>query len=437
MSSPTQPPYYLEPSGPPQDLQSLMRELREQKSSRSPLFESFLVNVIESLLANRVRSSLAILGIFIGIAAVIASLILSQGDGAYIAHQIASQGLNTVLVLPVASSSSIDAGKNSSLTLHDVQSLVQLPHVMSFSPFIITSEQVMYGNQHWTTTVEGTNTGVQITQNWQIGQGTWFSSADDEHGITVAVLGNTVAHNLSPVAESNLIGQQIRIRDQVFRVIGILSPKGGTANQDDVVFVPFKTAQIRLKNTNTVDQIQVLIDTTNNVDQASQAITAVLRRNHFIHTSDGSTDNFTVSTFTQAIQQMQQTIVILSISILTIATISLGVGGIGIMNIMLVSVTERTREIGILTALGARRRDIFHHFLMESLILCLIGGLIGLFLGVLTGWTLISLMGYPFIVTTTTLLAPFVVSTTIALIFGIYPAVRASRLEPVVAIRSE
>ena len=264
-------------------------------------------------------------------------------------------------------------------------------------------------------------------------QGLWFSNVDDLQGSSVALLGDTVAHNLFDASGANPVGQMIRIGTQVFRVGGVLAAKG--SGQDDVVFVPFNTARIRLKNTSTVDQILVEADITNNVSQVQQSVITVLERNH--HIQPGGTDDFGTITFVQFLQRSQQATQALSFLLVGIAAISLTVGGIGIMNIMLVSVTERTREIGIRMSIGARRRDIRNQFLVEALVLCLAGAVVGTLLGLLIGFSVTTVFQFPFVVTTTTIALPVVVSVAITIIFGLYPAIQASRLDPIEALRDE
>ncbi|HEY0757214.1 MAG TPA: ABC transporter permease [Ktedonobacteraceae bacterium] len=440
----------LEPSSPPAKrplpataqstaLASLLAELRVRKSRRGTVtmlganFESAL----DALWMNRLRSFLTALGIFIGVAAVIGALTLTQGASAQVNGQIGSLG-NTVMVAPGSANNggiSGGTGSLSTLTLQDSQSLSSLPHVAAVSPLIVASAQVVYGNQNWSTQIEGAATSLQIIQNWQLAKGTWFSTDDQANGTPVALLGDTVWHNLFDTSGNNPIGQSIRIRDETFRVVGVLAPQGGGFAQDDVVIIPVTTAQIRLKNTSNVDQILVQVDDANNVAQVAQAVSDTLQKNH--HILDPNNDDFTVQTFTQILQRVGQFSQILTLLLVGIAAISLTVGGIGIMNIMLVSVTERTWEIGIRISIGARRRDILNQFMVEALVLCLVGGLLGLGLGLLIGLGITKLSQLPFIVTPSTLILPFAVSGGIALVFGIYPAVMAARLDPIVAIRTD
>lgn len=416
-------------------LGSMLAEMRVRKRGRGTVstlganFESAL----DALWMNRTRSFLTTLGIFIGIAAVIAALTLTQGATAQVNNQIGNLG-NTVTVLPGSSTNSKITQTNP-LSLQDVRSLSNIPHVLAMSPLIVTSDQVVYQNQNETTQIEGASTSLQTIQNWQLAKGTWFSADDQANGTPVAVIGDTVWHNLFDASGNNPIGQDIRIRGQNFRVVGVLAPQGGGFSQDDVVIVPVTAAQIRLKNKPDVDQILLQVDTAGNVPQVAQTISTILQQNHRIR--DPNDDDFTVITLTQFLQRIGQFTQILTLLLVGIAAISLTVGGIGIMNIMLISVTERTWEIGIRIAIGARRRDILNQFLVEAMLLCLIGGVVGLALGLLIGLGVTSINQLPFVVTPVTLILPFAVSAAIALVFGIYPAMRAARLDPIVAIRTD
>ncbi len=416
-----------------------MQEMREKsyRSSTTGMLGANFTSAVEALRANTTRTLLTILGIFIGVAAVIAALTLTQGTNQYVNNQLASLGTSIIISPGVAQSggASQGIGSISTLTPLDADSLAKLPHVTAASPIIATSAQTVFGNQSWTTQVEGASNSIQIIQNWQLAQGSWYTTNDEAVGNPVAVLGDTVYHSLFDASGTNPIGQKIRIASQTFTVVGVLAPQGGGFSNDNVVFVPVKTAQVRLRNTTNVDQIMVAIDDANNVNAVAQETSTVLRQNHRLVT--GQADDFTIFTFTQVLQRVGQTTMVLTFLLVGIAAISLTVGGIGIMNIMLVSVTERTWEIGIRMSIGARRRDIRNQFLMEALVLCLIGGVLGLALGLLIGLLVTRAASLPFVVSATTLIVPFAVATGIALIFGLYPAIRASRLDPIVAIRTD
>ncbi len=253
----------------------------------------------------------------------------------------------------------------------------------------------------------------------------------------MAVIGQTIVDNLFATTGTNPLGQTIRINGQLFRVVGQLQPKGaqGFANPDDVIFVPFSTALSRLKNSTYVDQIQIQVDNANNVNQAQTVVTSLLEERH--HITAGVADDFRVRNSNQLVQTAQQQSAVLAALLVGIAAISLTVGGIGIMNIMLVSVTERTREIGIRMAIGARQRDIRNQFLIEALTLSSIGGVIGITIGMLGGFALVTAFHLPFVPRIPAVLIAFGVSAAVGVIFGLYPAVRASKLDPIVALRME
>jgi putative ABC transport system permease protein len=417
-------------------LESVLQQLHVTGRKPGTTIGASLESAMEAIWANRLRSLLTMLGIFIGVGAVIAALTLTQGASAYISNRIESLGINSIIVFPGTSregGASQGSSSLQTLTPRDAQTLESLPHVVAVSPIITVSEQVVYGNQNWTTTVEGVNTQFQSIQGWTMAQGLWFSTNDDQTGNSVALLGDTVAHSLFDASGTNPLGQTIRIGTQVFHVAGVLAAKG--SGQDDVVFIPFNTARIRLKNTTTVDQILVEADTTNNVNAVQQAVTKALEKNH--HIQAGGIDDFNTVNFAQFLQTSQQVTQTLTFLLVGIAAISLTVGGVGIMNIMLVSVTERTREIGIRMSVGARRRDIRNQFLIEALVLCLAGAAIGTLLGLLIGYGVTNLFRFPFVVTTITIALPVVVSVGITVIFGLYPAIQAARLDPIEALRDE
>jgi putative ABC transport system permease protein len=317
-----------------------------------------------------------------------------------------------------------------SIPQNDALAIQRIPHVSAVSAIISSSEEVVYSDQFMQATVEGVGSDYATVQNLQVAQGAWFSAQDAASGATVAVLGKTVAQNLFG-ASGNPLGQQVRIRDHLYRVVGVLLGQG--SNQNNSTYVPLKAAQVRLKNTPFVDQIFVRADTISDVKQVQQAVTSILRQTH--HLKGQSANDFTIQTNLQLLQNAGLGNQVLLYLLIGIAAISLTVGGLGIMNIMLVSVTRRTWEIGIRIAIGARRRDIRNQFLIEALLLCLIGGAIGLLLGLLLGWAATLVLQTPFVVTLVTLAVPFVVSAAIAMLFGTYPAVQASRLDPIVALR--
>jgi len=397
-------------------------------------------NALEALWANRLRSLLTALGIFIGVAAVIAALTLTQGAGASINARFSRFGPTTITVRNGTANSrgAFGAGGTvQSLTPADADAIKQqVAHVAYISPVVSTSEQVVYGSQNWNTSVDGVSPDYQTIQDWTLAEGLWFSPADQAAGKPDAILGQTVVQNLFPTGTDPL-NKTIRIGDQLFRVTGVLQPKGqgSSASADDVIYIPYTTALDRLKSSPYVDQILVAADDPNNVNQVQQDLTTLLEQRH--HIAKGSADDFQSESSAELLQTANQLTSTITLLLVGVASISLTIGGIGIMNIMIVSVTERTREIGIRMSIGARRSDIRNQFLIEALTLSLVGGGIGMFLGLLVGYFATKATGLPFVVSTTSILTPFIVSAAIGIVFGLYPAIRASRLDPIVALRTD
>ncbi|OLB34340.1 MAG: hypothetical protein AUH05_15900 [Ktedonobacter sp. 13_2_20CM_53_11] len=395
---------------------------------------------LKALRANQLRSFLTTLGVIIGVAAVIAIVTLTQGVSVTLNQRLAGLGTN-VLVIQSGSASRNGAfqgeGTAQTLTMSDVQALTPVPHVANISPVISVGAQAIYGNRNWNTQVQGVSPSYQSLQNWQLARGAWFSTGDQLGAAPVAVIGQTVVDNLFTPAGIDPIGQTVRINNQLFRVVGTLQSKGssGFGNADDVIFVPSTAAQDRLKNSLYVDQIQIQVDSSTNVAQVQQNVTTTLEKQH--HIAAGATDDFRVLNANQLLQTAQQTTTLLTALLVGIAAISLTVGGIGIMNIMLVSVTERIREIGIRMAVGARRSDIRNQFLIEAVVLSVIGGVIGILIGLLAGLGISAALGLPLVVSPLAILIAFGVAAIIGIGFGLYPAVRAARLDPIVALRTE
>jgi putative ABC transport system permease protein len=413
---------------------------RLQPRGRGLLIGANFRTALKALQANKLRSFLTTLGVIIGVAAVIAIVTLTQGVSVTLNQRLTGLGTNILMIqsgAPSRNGAFQAEGSAQTLTASDVQSLVAIPHVANVSPVITVRGQVIYGNRNWNTQVQGVYPSYQSLQNWQLAGGTWFSTGDQVGAAPVAVIGQTVVDNLFTPAGIDPIGQTIRINNQLFRVVGTLQTKGsqGFGNADDVIFVPSTAAQDRLKNSSYVDQIQIQADSATNVAQVQQDVTTALEKQH--HIAAGGTDDFRVLNANQLLQTAQQTTALLTALLVGIAAISLTVGGIGIMNIMLVSVTERFREIGIRMAVGARRSDIRNQFLIEAVVLSAVGGVIGILIGLVAGLGISAALGLPLVVSLLGILIAFGVAAIIGICFGLYPAVRAARLDPIVALRSE
>ena len=517
----------------PPDKQTTKRTFAQDswhsKPRRGVKIDAILGSALEALRANRMRSFLTMLGVIIGVSAVIAVVSLTQGVNQSVTQRFASLGTNVITISPGAASTNgarSAAGTEQTLTMADAQAVAQVDHVVEMTPILTTSGQVVYGSQNWNTTVRGVYPGYQTIQSWQIDEGSWFSEQDEQSSTPVAVLGQTVVQNLFTTTGIDPIGETILINNQAFHVVGTLQSKGtqGFANVDDAIFVPFSAANERLKPSPVyVDQIQVQVDNVNNVTQVEQNITTLLRTRHHLSGSAPSTsgqqfgsgnplrglgggggggnagggrgfgggnggggfgggngggggfgggnggggnggggrgsgsgsnggattpgnsslrgapqaNDFQVFSGNQLVQTAQQNTAELAILLIGIAAVSLSIGGIGIMNIMLVSVAERTREIGIRMAIGARQRDIRNQFLLEALMLSVIGGIIGIIVGLLGGYGLTQGLGFPFVFSIAAIALAFGVSAAVGISFGLYPAVRAAKLDPIVALRTE
>jgi putative ABC transport system permease protein len=407
---------------------------------RGLMLDSSVRSALGALWANRLRSLLTILGVIVGVAAVIAVVTLTQGTSAVLNARVAGLGTNVLTITPGSSTTGGvrgGAGSTQSLTQADADTLASLPHVANASPVISANSQVIAGAQNWNTRVQGVYPTFQSIGNWQLASGAWFSSGDESSGQPVAVLGQTVVQNLFTPGGINPLGQTVMINGQSYQVVGVLQAKGASSlgNQDDVVYIPFSAAQQRLNNSQFIGQIQVQVDSTDNVDTVQQEIMTTLDARHNI--ADSANADFTVRSPTQFVQTAQQSAQTLAVLLIGIAAISLLVGGIGIMNIMLVSVTERTREIGIRMAVGARRSDIRNQFLIEALTLSIAGGVIGIAFGLAGGFALTHAFQLPFVLSLIAVILAVGTSMAVGLVFGFYPAVRASRLDPITALHTE
>lgn len=403
-------------------------------------WESVLI-AFEGLKANKLRAFLTMLGIIIGVGAVVAMISLGLGVQQKIQNSIAGLGSNLLIVTPGANSPSggvrLAAGSNITLTKQDAKAIgQQISGINSVAPAVSQQFQVIHGNQNWKTSVQGTTPEFLAIRSFEVASGRFFSTSDEDTRARVAVIGQTVANNL--FGDVSPVGQTMRIGQAPFRVIGVLGSKGQSSmgsDQDDVVIVPLTTAQERLMGISYVHNISIQVDNDEIMDRVQENVATLLRSRH--HIAQNASDDFTVRNLTALMTTMQETTGTLTLFLGSVAAISLVVGGIGIMNIMLVSVTERTREIGIRKALGATYNNILLQFMIEAIVIGVTGGLLGILLGV-AGARVVSLVaGWNTVISFAAIIGAFTVSVMIGLFFGIYPARKAALLDPIDALRYE
>jgi len=400
----------------------------------------FLRVGFQALSRNRMRSGLTVLGIVIGVAAVIATLAIGQGARAAVQAQIRALGANTLTVLPgtiTASGARSGMGSTTTLTPDDALAIkAECPAIEAVAPGVRTVAQVVFGNMNWSTQVQGTTPDFTFVRQWPVQSGVFITDSDVRGAAKVCVLGQNVAQQL--FADADPVGQIVRIKDIPFRVVGVLNMKGGQGfggNQDDIVVVPITTAQRKLLAITHVHSISVSAVSEKAVPEASNQITDLLRQRHRIR-PDADADFF-IFTQQEIANSAEATSKVMTMLLASIAAVSLLVGGIGIMNIMLVSVTERTREIGIRRAIGARRHDILMQFLVESAFLALAGGALGVALGIGAATLITQIARWPTLIQPAAVALAFGFASAIGVFFGFYPAHRASRLDPVEALRYE
>ncbi len=398
---------------------------------------------IRALRVNKMRSALTVLGIIIGVGAVIAMVAVGTGASQKIAAQISSMGSNLLIILPGATTSGgvrMGAGTQPTLTMADNEAIQkECTAVSDAAPVLNGVAQIVAGHLNWSTGVVGTTPAMIVVRDWELSSGRSFTIQDVKSAGKVAILGQTVVDNL--FGDQNPVGQTIRIKNVPFTVVGVLAPKGQNAqgqDQDDTIMIPVTTAQKKLFGTQFPGMVRIIMvkaKSTEDLSSAERQINELLRQRH--HIGQKQDNDFTVRNLTQIMQTAQQSTKVMTTLLGAIASVSLLVGGIGIMNIMLVSVTERTREIGIRMAIGAKTWDIRLQFIIEALTLSLIGGLIGIFAGIVTSMILSSTMEWPIVVSPLSIVAAFGFSGFIGIFFGFYPAYKASLLNPIDALRYE
>jgi putative ABC transport system permease protein len=400
-------------------------------------FSDLLRLAFSRLGTGKLRAALTMLGVVIGVASVVALVSVAQGATKGISDRLQSLGTNLLTVNAGSTSNGItrtSLGSATTLTLDDASAISQLSGVQAVEPELSTSKLVIAGTLNETATVIGTTPGYPTVRAYTMWVGTFLNQASIDSALRVAVIGATTADNLG--LDGSSIGSTISIGGLPFDLIGIMQPKGGSGfnSPDDEVLIPVSTARELFVGTNSIRSMGVSAASADQIDTVSGEITALLEQRHGITTG---VDDFTITTQAQLLGTVSSVSDVLTILLAGIASISLLVGGIGIMNIMLVSVRERTREIGIRKAIGARGRDILSQFLVEALFLSLAGGLIGIAIGVLASFGIGIYAGWGFIFNPATVLVAVGFSLVVGIVFGVWPASQAARLDPVLALRYE
>ena len=393
-----------------------------------------------ALMANKMRSLLTMLGIIIGVGAVIAMVSIGMGVRNNIQQSIASLGSNMLIVMPGAENrTGVRGGAGSKTTLEDEDAdaiKAKIGGIDNVSAMVSGSYQVVFGNSNWKTSVQGVSPDYMDIRSLEVESGIFITEHDMVKRNRVAVIGSTVSENL--FGGSNPVGQNIRINNQPFRIIGVLKKKGQSSmgqDQDDVIIVPMTTAQERMLGVNYVHSINVQVSSPDIMDEVQENIETLLRQRH--HIAKGQEDDFNVRNLTSLMETMDSTTAMITMLLGAVAGISLLVGGIGIMNIMMVSVTERTREIGIRKALGATFRNIMMQFLIESVVIGIIGGVIGIFMGCTLSIAVAEFFNFNTVITLLPIAVSFSFAVGTGLFFGIYPARKAAKLDPIEALRYE
>jgi putative ABC transport system permease protein len=403
-----------------------------------------MLTAFRALRRNKLRSALTMLGIIIGVAAVVTMVSVGRGADAAVQQQIKSLGNNLLMIVPGATTTAgVRAGWGtvSTLTAADGTAIQrECPAVAEVGWVKRQLVQVVYGNANWSTSGQGVTPSYHAVRDWPLAAGRFFDERDQQGASPVAVLGQTVVEALFAGGEDP-IGATIRVKNVPFEVIGVLARKGQTTwgqDQDDVVFMPFSTAERRTLGTQilgTVDMIYASTPSPEDVLTAQQQIRDLLRERHRIQ--PGRDEDFTVRNLNEIAEASKMASEVMANLLLSVASISLLVGGIGIMNIMLVSVTERTREIGVRMAVGARTRHILVQFLVEAVVVSTIGGLIGVAVGLVGTHLVATLAAWPTLVSAPAIAVAFSFSAAVGIVFGFYPAKRAAGLDPIVALRAE
>ena len=394
----------------------------------------------ESILKNKMRTLLTMLGIIIGVGAVILMVAVGQGAQSQIRSQIEGLGTNLIVIAPGSSNQggvSRGAGSFNRLTIDDVEKLQRESALLAgVSPVIMSGAQIIGGQGNWRGRINGVSTDYAVIRDWETTSGSFFDDTDQRQARRVVVIGRTVKDQLWP--DSDPVGERVQIRNVPFQIIGVLAPKGQSAegtDQDDVLLAPYTTVQTRLSGRSFIPQILTSTFTPDEIPAAQEEIAAIMRESHEL--AAWEEDDFTVRNQSELADAAQGTTQVMTLLLSAIAGISLLVGGIGIMNIMLVSVTERTREIGVRMAIGARGSDVLTQFLVESVVMSALGGMLGVALGFGGARLLGNATGWSTAISAPTVIIALVFSGAIGIFFGFYPASQAAALDPIEALRYE
>lgn len=394
-----------------------------------------------ALMRNKTRSLLTMLGIIIGISSVIAMVSIGQSSTKSIGGELSSMGTNLIMVMRASQRQggvNIGSGNVQSLKVSDVDAIKErAKNVSMVSPSVSSSGQIIYGSNNWPGSIQGGNADFLEIRKYEIASGSNFTATDVTNSAKVCIVGQTIVDKIFPDGE-NPIGKVIRFGKIPLKIIGVLESKGQNQmgqDQDDVIIAPYTTVQKRILSINYIHMIMASAASEEVAELAAAEVETIVRQQHKI--KPGAEDDFEVRTQQEMLNTMNSITSMLTILLAAVAAISLVVGGIGIMNIMYVTVTERTREIGLRRSVGAKNRDILRQFLYESTILSLIGGVIGIIFGLALAYLASSLLGWPYVVSVSTMLLSFVVCAAIGMFFGWYPARKAAALDPINALRYE
>jgi putative ABC transport system permease protein len=403
-------------------------------------FREVIRVALRALARNKMRTILTMLGIIIGVGAVICTVAIGQGASEQVQQQIQALGDNIVMVFAGSVNTGgvrMGNGATKTLTNDDAQAILQhVPDVTMISPIAGASVQVVYGNENWLTRANGTSQDVTQIRKWPVVSGSMFSERDVNMAANVCVLGNTVAQQL--FGDQDPVGQMIRVQNLPFRVLGVLLAKGQNANgqdQDDMMIMPYTTVQKKISGISWLQMVMVATTSQQAMASVQSGIAALLRQRH--HLRPGEDDDFIIRSPNEMAQAAEATSLVMTFLLGGIASISLLVGGIGIMNIMLVSVTERTREIGVRMAVGATEEDVQAQFLSEALVLSSLGGLAGIAVGVVASAVISNVLHWSTFVSPLSVIVAVAFSAGVGIIFGYYPARRAAALDPIEALRYE